>query len=157
MVSGEVRNLLFSVIKREEGTLCSLGVAPIQYSALFLFALRRSCVNSMTFQTIDFNVRTSQELDFRLITTSKNNLREIHISRTHPKISPLSRHSLDLLQQTRTHSSLMKAGKILMRARAFEKKEKIIAQTREEAGNESENSSCFGKMISAETTRAYKN
>ena len=43
-----------------------------------------------------------------------------------------------------------------MRARAFGKKEKIIAQTREEAGNESENSSCFGKMISAEIKRAYK-
>ena len=51
----------------------------------------------------------------------------------------------------------MKAGKILMLARAFGKKGKIIGQTREEAGNESENSSCFGKMISAGTKRAYKN
>ena len=41
----------------------------------------------MTFQTINYNVRTSQTLDIRLVTTSKNNFGEIHISWPTPKVS----------------------------------------------------------------------
>ena len=44
-----------------------------------------------------------------------------------------------------------------MHAKALGKEGEIIAQTREAAGYESQNISWFGKMISAETKRAYKN
>ena len=63
------RGLLFSVVKREFN------------SRHYNTQLR---VDLMTFQTIDYNLRTSRELDFRLIKASKNNLSEIHISRPTP-------------------------------------------------------------------------
>ena len=59
--------------------------SPLQYSEFF--ALRQLRVDLMTFQTIDYNLRTSRELDFRLIKASKNKLSEIHISRPTPQDS----------------------------------------------------------------------
>ena len=56
--------------------------SPLQHSEFF--ALRQLRVDLMTFQTIDYNLRTSQELDCCLIKASKNNLSEIHISRPTP-------------------------------------------------------------------------
>jgi len=50
-----------------KGTLCSLDVSPLQYSAML--ALRQSRVYVMTFQAIDLNVRTPQTE--RLYTVSR--------------------------------------------------------------------------------------
>lgn len=51
LVSGEVHKLLFSIIKRDHRTLCSLVVSLSQYSAMF--ALKQSLVYLLTYQTID--------------------------------------------------------------------------------------------------------
>ena len=58
----------YLVLSREnKGTLCSLDVSPLQYSAML--ALRQSRVYVMTFQAIDLNVRTPQ--NERLHTVSR--------------------------------------------------------------------------------------
>ena len=73
-----IHSILMS--RKNNGALYSLDVSPLKYSALF--ALRQSRVNSMTFQTIDWDMQIFQESEFRLVTNSKDtcNLNEIHIS-----------------------------------------------------------------------------
>ena len=54
LVSGDVRKRFFALSGEKNGTLCCLGVSPLQYSALF--ALRQLRMDSMTFQIIDLIV-----------------------------------------------------------------------------------------------------
>ena len=76
--SSQFHSILMS--RKNNGASYSLDVSPSKYSALF--ALRQSRVNSMTFQTIDWDMQIFQESEFRLVTNSKDtcNLNEIHIS-----------------------------------------------------------------------------
>ena len=64
----------------------------LQFSAFF--ALRLSCVDLMTYLTIDWKLGTSEKSDFRLITTSENNFSEMTYPGQRPKNPSISLFSL---------------------------------------------------------------